>query len=109
MLMQKVALQFSIVHNTSKPIVYLGIGQGYSDIIPFDYNKFLRSIFSNVSIVDGQNLPSISAVPQPIRTESDTSEVKDLQKPVILPPRILEGNLSVAQQSQRGRIKGYIT
>jgi fused signal recognition particle receptor len=95
----------SIVHNTSKPIVYLGIGQGYSDIIPFDYNKFLRSIFSNVSIIDGQNLPSISAVPQPIRTESDTSEVKDLQKPVILPPRILEGNLSVAQQSQEEESK----
>ena len=34
----------SIVHITSRPIVYLGIGQGYEDIIPFDAGRFIDSI-----------------------------------------------------------------
>src|SRR5205085_5668967 len=42
----------SIVHITSKPIVYLGVGQGYDDIVPFDSDKFLESIFDDVSMTD---------------------------------------------------------
>jgi len=42
----------SIVHITSKPIVYLGVGQGYDNIVPFDSDKFLESIFSDVSLID---------------------------------------------------------
>ena len=42
----------SIVHITSKPIVYLGVGQGYDNIVPFDADKFLESIFSDVSMID---------------------------------------------------------
>jgi fused signal recognition particle receptor len=42
----------SIVHITSKPIVYLGVGQGYDDIVPFDSDKFLESIFDDVSMID---------------------------------------------------------
>jgi fused signal recognition particle receptor len=42
----------SIVHITSKPIIYLGVGQGYDDIIPFDSDKFLESIFGDVSMID---------------------------------------------------------
>src|SRR5437588_4536543 len=40
----------SIAHITSKPIVYLGVGQGYDDIVPFDSDKFLESIFDDVSM-----------------------------------------------------------
>jgi fused signal recognition particle receptor len=42
----------SIAHITSKPIVYLGVGQGYDDIVPFDSDKFLESIFDDVSMTD---------------------------------------------------------
>ncbi len=45
----------SIVHITSKPILYFGIGQGYGDILPFHYDKFLGSIFSNYQLIDGQD------------------------------------------------------
>src|SRR5437588_5009327 len=45
----------SIVYTTSKPIVYLGVGQGYDDIIPFDMGKFLQSLFGKEQIIDIKN------------------------------------------------------
>jgi fused signal recognition particle receptor len=51
----------SIVHITSKPIVYLGVGQSYNNIIPFDPHKFLESIFGDASIID--ITPAIPKVP----------------------------------------------
>ncbi|MDV3293589.1 MAG: signal recognition particle-docking protein FtsY [Nitrososphaerales archaeon] len=35
----------SIVYSTGKPILFLGVGQEYGDLIPFDYRKFLASLF----------------------------------------------------------------
>ena len=37
----------SITYLTSKPIIYLGIGQNYDDIIPFDLNTFIESLFGS--------------------------------------------------------------
>ncbi len=37
----------SISYLTSKPIIYLGIGQNYDDIIPFDVDTFVESLFSS--------------------------------------------------------------
>src|SRR5919206_3361666 len=54
----------SIVHITSKPIVYLGVGQGYDNIVPFDADKFLESIFSDVSMID-----ITSTIPKILETE----------------------------------------
>ena len=34
----------SIVYTTGKPVIFLGVGQGYDDITPFDAQKFLSSI-----------------------------------------------------------------
>lgn len=45
----------SIVHITSKPILYFGIGQGYGDILPFRYDRFLRSIFGGYPLIDEQS------------------------------------------------------
>jgi fused signal recognition particle receptor len=45
----------SIVYATSKPILYLGVGQGYDDIIPFEMTKFLQSIFSDTHITNLEN------------------------------------------------------
>ncbi len=45
----------SIVYTTSKPIVYLGVGQGYDDIIPFDMGKFLQSLFGNAQKISMDN------------------------------------------------------
>jgi fused signal recognition particle receptor len=34
----------SIVYTTSKPVLFLGVGQGYGDLVPFDTQKFLDSL-----------------------------------------------------------------
>ena len=37
----------SIAYLTHKPILYLGIGQGYGDLEEFDHDGFLDSIFKD--------------------------------------------------------------
>jgi fused signal recognition particle receptor len=37
----------SIAYLTHKPILYLGVGQGYEDLDEFDYERFLNSIFKD--------------------------------------------------------------
>jgi len=37
----------SITYLTSKPIIYLGVGQNYDDIIPFNINTFIESLFGS--------------------------------------------------------------
>ena len=39
----------SIAYITRKPILYLGVGQGYDDLSEFDYDAFLDSIFKDRS------------------------------------------------------------
>lgn len=34
----------SIVYSTGKPVIFLGVGQGYDDLAPFDSQKFLGSL-----------------------------------------------------------------
>ncbi len=45
----------SIVYTTSKPIIYLGVGQDYDDIIPFDMTKFLQSVFWSTHLTNLEN------------------------------------------------------
>ncbi|MDP9196968.1 MAG: signal recognition particle-docking protein FtsY [Thermoproteota archaeon] len=40
----------SIVQLTAKPIVYLGIGQKYDDLVEFDSEQFMRSILGEVHL-----------------------------------------------------------
>jgi fused signal recognition particle receptor len=37
----------SIVYTTRKPVVFLGVGQGYDDLVPFDTQKFLDSLLKS--------------------------------------------------------------
>ena len=37
----------SITYLTSKPIIYLGVGQNYNDIIPFNLDTFVESLFGS--------------------------------------------------------------
>jgi fused signal recognition particle receptor len=71
----------SIVYITSKPIIYLGVGQGYDNIITFDPVKFLESIFGNSSLIDDDI--TTTTVYEPIaesRTPVSISEI-EVQKP----------------------------
>jgi fused signal recognition particle receptor len=52
----------SISYITSKPILYLGMGQGYDDLVPFDKEKFVNTIFNDESLsisstISSNNIP----------------------------------------------------
>ena len=57
----------SIVHITSRPIVYLGIGQGYEDIIPFDAGRFIDSILSGA--------PLTGAISPTVNEDSSSADI----------------------------------
>ena len=55
----------SIAHITSKPILYLGVGQAYDDVIPFDPDRFIESIFGNMPMIDIRDItPAALTVPK---------------------------------------------
>lgn len=66
----------SIAHITSRPIVYIGVGQGYNDIIPFDSNRFIESLFEGGAQV-GESIEHIISVQKisEIAVENDKSEI----------------------------------
>jgi fused signal recognition particle receptor len=80
----------SIAYITSKPVVYIGVGQGYDDIIPFDPDKFIGSLFGSVSEVSVENLISASKVPELAigKPNSDeTQEAKGKEEELLLLPK----------------------
>jgi fused signal recognition particle receptor len=44
----------SIVHITSRPVIFLGTGQGYDDLVAFDAGRFMDSIFRDTPLADRQ-------------------------------------------------------
>lgn len=74
----------SIAHITSKPITHVGIGQGYNDIIPFDPDKFIESLFGSVGEVSVENLMSMPRPPEPV--EAAPEEVPKVEEKEELPP-----------------------
>ena len=71
----------SIAHITSKPIAYVGVGQGYDDMIPFDPDKFIQTLFGNSS-VSVQDL--MSTQPEPAQMEPQVEEkVEEKPEPQI--------------------------
>jgi fused signal recognition particle receptor len=73
----------SIAHITSRPIIYIGVGQGYDDIIPFDSNKFIESLFegSGQATITVEELTSIQKVSEPgrqmPRLEDEAPSIKE--------------------------------
>ena len=61
----------SIVKITSTPVLYLGVGQEYADLKPFDKETFLETVFGSLSGVD---IKKISSEPEP--TPEPTPEPK---------------------------------
>lgn len=61
----------SIAHITSKPVAYVGVGQGYDDMIPFDPDKFIQTLFGSSS-VSVQDLMSFQ--PEPAQMEPQVEE-----------------------------------
>lgn len=66
----------SIVHATSKPIVLLGMGQSYDDIIPFSSEKFLDSVFGNSPLISKLELQSNNIIQQDITKQNPNREME---------------------------------
>jgi fused signal recognition particle receptor len=99
----------SIVHITSRPIVYLGIGQGYEDIIPFDAGRFIDSILSGAPIT-GAISPTViedSSSADSISTDTQQMVKRKLQQ---LPEPVLisgKGDRSIQKADPLVQGEGY--
>ncbi len=69
----------SIAHISSRPIVYVGIGQGYDDIIRFEPDKFIESLFGTAGEVRVEDLMSS---PRPAVTVVPEAEPKPAEAPI---------------------------
>jgi fused signal recognition particle receptor len=91
----------SIAHITSKPIIYVGVGQGYDDIIAFDPDKFIESLFGSSSDVSVENLISMpqapelaEAPPEVILEPKEKKEPASTPKPLESPPPVIVDSTS---------------
>jgi fused signal recognition particle receptor len=64
----------SIAYITSKPIAYVGVGQGYDDIIRFEPDKFIESLFGSAAEVRVEDLMSMPR-PAPVVEEAEKEEI----------------------------------
>ena len=84
----------SIVKVTSTPILYLGVGQEYKDLKPFDKDSFLESLFGAEEISILQPEIKIPQTPIPVQHENIEKpkiiEVKQELEPELKPELKLE-------------------
>ena len=79
----------SIAHITSRPIIYIGVGQGYDDIIPFDSNKFISSLFesgiqADVSVEEATFMQkTLESTPQSAGSEN-IQTIREEEKDILL-------------------------
>jgi fused signal recognition particle receptor len=80
----------SIAYITSRPIVYIGMGQGYDDIIPFDSNKFIESLFESegqvggVSVEEVTSMQTISEIAVEKAKSRDPQTLREEEKDIVL-------------------------
>lgn len=94
----------SIAHITSKPVVYIGVGQGYDDIIPFDPDKFIGSLFGSIGEVSVDSLISIPKAPEHAiekvksdeAQESEEEEKEEEKLPLLSKPQVQPSSLPIS-------------
>ncbi|MFN3654508.1 MAG: signal recognition particle-docking protein FtsY, partial [Candidatus Nitrosotenuis sp.] len=85
----------SVVKITSKPVLYVGVGQEYGDLKPFDKNVFLETVFgqgfpTQTPSQSSQKEPMLESKPQEIKPETKPEikpEIKSEPKIEIKPPQ----------------------
>ena len=70
----------SIVKITSTPVLYLGVGQEYGDLKPFDKEIFLETVFGSLSEVNVKEIPPQSEPIQEPELKSEP-EPEPIQEP----------------------------
>ncbi|MGQ0771644.1 MAG: signal recognition particle-docking protein FtsY [Nitrososphaerota archaeon] len=72
----------SVVKITSKPVIYVGVGQEYSDLKPFDKNVFLETVFGKSAPTTPPQLnPKPTQEIKPETTIEPKPEIKSEPKP----------------------------
>lgn len=109
----------SISYLTSKPIMYLGIGQNYDDIIPFDLDQFIESLFSStLSAETKKTTINTNSIDHDIRKElSDQKPTKTLDKEIYSEEIVKnityssnsKNDLSVDKSSYASKSEGFVT
>lgn len=64
----------SIVKITSTPVLYVGVGQEYADLKPFDKETFLETVFGSSSGADIKKISSESKPESKPKTDSSVSD-----------------------------------
>ncbi|MBI1827955.1 MAG: signal recognition particle-docking protein FtsY, partial [Thaumarchaeota archaeon] len=103
----------SIVKVTSTPILYLGIGQEYKDLKPFDKDSFLESLFGAEEISIPQPEIKVQQTPIPVRQENIEKpkiievkqELEPEQKPELKPELKLEQVKSIQTKKLEEKIE----
>ena len=96
----------SIAHITSRPIIYIGVGQGYDDIIPFDSNKFIESLFESagqvgVAFEDITSMQKISELAVEKVKSVEVQTVREEEKDILLLSKPAVNPLSSIDSSSR--------
>jgi len=74
----------SVVKVTSTPVIYVGIGQEYPDLKPFNKETFLETVFGSLKDVDMEGV-TLEQEPQPEPTPEIKPEPKPEPTPEIKP------------------------
>ncbi len=103
----------SIAYITSRPIVYIGMGQGYDDIISFDSSKFIESLFegggqlgaSVEEVTSKQTISETAAVEKvepadPQRFGEEEKDIVLLSKPPVNTSIPMDGITSIQEHQQ---------
>ena len=96
----------SIVHITSRPIVYLGIGQGYEDIIPFDAGRFIDSILSGAPLAGAISPTIIEDTPSAESISADTQQMGKRKLQQLPEPVTVSGKGDISIQKADPLIQG---
>ena len=99
--------------------MYLGIGQNYDDIIPFDLDQFIESLFSStLSAETKKTTINTNSIHQDIRKElSDQKPTKTLDKEIYSEEIVKnityssnsKNDLSVDKSSYASKSEGFVT
>ena len=67
----------SIVKITSAPVLFVGVGQEYQDLKPFDKELFLETVFGKIDSSDNIPQPTISEHKEQEVSEPEQKEIED--------------------------------
>ena len=99
----------SIVKVTSSPIIYVGVGQEYDDIVKFSKQTFLENVFESTDI----DVPSLSEIkkpqpePEPVVEEPEPQPEPDVEEPAPEPQPAPEDDADPFEGIETDDINNY--